>query len=470
MTHLQLSSTMDTKAIRNALIDLYNSTIGKSVDTKTLNYLTMSVSKGENSLENITETLVNTDEYRERMRGLFSALHYDLIGISADDEGFNAFWTAQQKTDKKTLVNNVDMELFIRKLSTYCEKYTEIITNVYAARFPEKQVPQEVIDHFLGKLAADLSYDYHALFTDISQLSEDFVPCEAPRPRTPMPTPLHCVEPVIQYVEKPIALDESLLDAFELAFSRHMYVKEYFKYVVNVDPKNRKDIFGDLDMLKNEHTTNFNRIANIYSVYCNTKLTEHMYVSKHILHVDTPDYFNRIVDDIISTADYEAYMILTLQAYYKKLYDIAMDDSDVNYLFKKVREMKLHPKDEKLVDILKEFKAQTDVFIEHIFTVYKRVLERQPDMYEIEEQLSTYRAMRESNIDVVDKQLAVQLAGALEFHDIIKKHIKTIYSGKNNNKDINPSRLYMVLHAILGMSNTTIDNLDERIEMQLVKT
>lgn len=460
---------MDPKQIRASIVELYTNTVGKSVDAKTLSYLVSSVSKGENSIANIAKTLVNTTEYAERAKSMFSVVFYDAIGFTPDEAVFDDFWC---KVDKTNVINSNTMEGYIRSTQYFKDKYTSIIESLYASHNNTKP-SEDIISFYLEKLMAESSlYDTNALENDIIDAATIASSADAASVLAPNAA---CVdtrddksaqEKSITY--KVLELDECKLNAFEKEFSRPMFVKEYFKYVVHPSEDTTKTLFSQLGQLKATHTSYFNRLSQIYSSYTGSPLTEHNYVNDHLMFVDEPSYFDFIIDKIIDTPEYRTMMETMLLSYYKKLYDIAMDDSDLHFIFEKVRAAKMHLHDEKIVDRLKDFKAETDMLIENIFVTYERVLERQPDTPEIEDHLSQYRMkIRSISIEQLNSELSIKLSKTLEFHDIVKKHIKTIYHD-NVNETISPSKLYAILQAIISQPDTTIDNLDERIMKHII--
>lgn len=463
---------MDPKQIRASIVELYTNTVGKSVDAKTLSYLVSSVSKGENSIPNIAKTLVNTTEYAERARSMFSVVFYDAIGFTPDETVFDDFWS---KVDKTNVINSNTMEAYIRSTQCFKDKYTSIIKTLYASHNKNNAEPSEdIITSYLERLMADTClYDTNALENDIIEAakvasSSDVV--GIPIPQATNPNSTYNTESSqgkeITFVN--LDLDESKLSAFEKEFSRPMFVKEYFKYVVHPSPTEITEIFGQLGHLKATHISNFNRLSQIYSSYTGTPLSEHKYINDHLMFVDEPSYFDLIIEKIVDTIEYRTMMETVLLSYYKKLYDIAMDDSDLHFIFEKVRSAKMHLHDEKIVEKLKDFKAETDMLIENIFVTYERVLERQPDTPEIEEHLSHYRIqIRLISIEQLNSELSIKLSKTLEFHDIVKKHIKTIYHDKVN-ETISPSKLYAILQAIITQPDITIDNLDERIMKHII--
>lgn len=445
---------MDPKQIRSQVVDVYNRTVGKSVDSKTLTYIVSTIVKGENTLPNITKTLVNTTEYKERMRSTFAIAFYDAVGKSpTSDVPFEAFW---EQADKTNVIDHADIERFVRGTNEYKDKYCAIIGNLVSKHCPDAVSDEDLIAECLKKLESVEVYDVAHMEAYIKARAQSYKAAGA------APAPLTIVESSASP-----QLDAPRLTAFEAAFGRQMFVQEYFKYIVEPSPTERASMFNDLQTLLTNHTSNFNRMAQLYMSYCNIELTEHEYATKHLFNTDMPSYFDDIIDTIVQTPEYQICMKAILQQYYKKLFELQMDTSDLDYIFQKVKSHKLHLKSEKIVETLKAFKHETDAFIENIFSTYQRVLERQPDAVEIEETIADYRTKsRTLNIESINAQLAIVLSKTLEFHDIVKKHIKVAYN-EATQENISPSRLYATLQTIVQQNDVTIDNLEHKIKLAL---
>jgi hypothetical protein len=174
---------------------------------------------------------------------------------------------------------------------------------------------------------------------------------------------------------------------------------------------------------------------------------------------------------MVLTPNYEKCMKSMLVSYYTKIYDIDMDISDLEYIFEKVKAQKIYPGDEKLVHVIKQFKGDTDSYIDNIFATYLLVLDREPDIYELNEELSFYRRTKQSeceiSLDTINSVQAKKLTQTLEFHEIIKKQIKTIFASQKSTA-ISPSQLYTILNSVLvHIKDITIENLQEYIARAL---
>ena len=112
--------------------------------------------------------------------------------------------------------------------------------------------------------------------------------------------------------------------------------------------------------------------------------------------------------------------------------------------------MKLSIVDDNINRILSNFKEITDDITTHIFRVFLSVLERQPDIHEVEQHIVYYRDHIDDQTMVqLDECLENKLMNSLEYHDILKTKIKIAYKTVKT-KDILPSTLFGILNQIIN--------------------
>jgi hypothetical protein len=182
----------------------------------------------------------------------------------------------------------------------------------------------------------------------------------------------------------------------------------------------------------------------IFERYTGKSISEYYFVSKYLDDVDAIGFFDEIIDTIIASPEYHTGMCKVLATKYQNMFDQQLDENDIAYVFDSVKALKLDLVNESIIDILTNVKQETDEFISHIFKQFKRVLDRPPDMYELEEYVTYYRRSNVTQtLDGIDTTLERILMHMLEFHDIIKKQIKIV------KKDILPSIMYDVLNKLI---------------------
>jgi len=240
-------------------------------------------------------------------------------------------------------------------------------------------------------------------------------------------------------------MNRAQLDDFEGVFQRPMFVQEYFKYVVETDP------IPPFDLVFAQHTERFNRLREIFEAYTGKNISEYYYVNKYLFASDAADFFDNIVDEIVDSKEYKTGMSKNLTQKYLNMFDVNINEADLDYIFQIVKSKKLDIKSEELATLLTALKDETDSIVSRIFKVYMKVFERPPDITELNTYVNFYRIGSGDDVRL-EKTL---MTGTLEFHDSIKKRIRREYL-TNYGKEILTSQLYDVLNRVLVL----LDQLD----------
>lgn len=490
---------MDTTT-RDSLLSLFQNILGKSLDAKTLSYWTNRIAKGENTMQDFESVITCDVDYKERIRQQFKAAYHDLIGYDNDPRMSDIKdFEADHVT---TIPKRRDIETWIKcKSADYEKKFTGIIDMVYRLNTESVDCPIEVSVYYLDLFRNKEGYDVHALEHDIkaakhvtdiaiSAVAADVQPASL-EGHINISAMLMCeladASPAIKdLIEKSSVTDlaqrvassfstrdapqptikQDALAMFEVLANRPMFVREYFKYIIE-----SKTMLGEADMrnIINKQVSNYNVMHTLYKNYTNIELSEWSFINKHIYDVDDPNFFHVFVEHIVTCDEYKVAMVKVLNEWNHKLYDTTLDAMDLDYVFNKVKADRIGLNDDKIIEILKTFKNETDTFVEHIFDVFQLTLERQPDVLEITKYIDMYRGgQTEKNIDTVDISLSKILISELEFHDIIKQHIEAQYL-QHKLVEIKRNKLYETLSAILkDIGSVTMQNLDSMIE-KLIK-
>jgi hypothetical protein len=254
-----------------------------------------------------------------------------------------------------------------------------------------------------------------------------------------------------------VEYDKDFVDRFEEVFQRPIFIQEYFKYTKDVGANSVA-----LDQLFTVHHANYNRLREIFETFTSKTISEYFFVNKFLVLVDDPMFFENIVNEIVNLVDYKNNMQRILAEKYKNMYDIDLEEQDIIYIFDIVKKQKLDIVNEKIAIILSELKEETDNIVSNIFKEFTKVLDRPPDVYDIDQYTQYYRVRLESGYANLNKKLEQILMHTLEFHDILKKKIKQLYVEKHGG-EIRPSLLFDCLNRVLTRSDAfdmdTIDTL-----------
>jgi hypothetical protein len=193
-------------------------------------------------------------------------------------------------------------------------------------------------------------------------------------------------------------------------------------------------------------------------------LGEYAYVKNYICRIDNPRFFVDIVDEIVESQEYKTCMESVIASKYKALYDEELDKPDVVYIFSKVQVKKLSRVDDELTHVINSVKSETDKIMSNIFKIFLIVYERQPDIYEIDRFVAFYREKLPMELVEINKELERILMDNLEFHDIIKKKVRSYYT-QTKSTDILPSIMFQILQSVTARIPTlTMATLDDFVQ------
>lgn len=249
--------------------------------------------------------------------------------------------------------------------------------------------------------------------------------------------------------------DLRAVEEFEAVFKRPMFVHEYYKYVIT---QNKQQDFLDLHA---SFVTTYNRTRRILYDYTNVKLDEYSFVKTYLHAADDEGFFDTLIDDIVTSKEYRDQMFDVLKIKYENMYKETLEFYDIEYVFRKVLKLKCSLHNEELDDILVQLKEETDEIIGHICQKYNKILERDPDVFEIAHYVRKYRlGIAQQSIDAIDAITEKDLINTLEFHDILKKQIKLLC----------PSMTQRVLYnhlkkLLVDIDQQTFDSMNEKVQL-----
>jgi len=479
---------MDTDNLRSRLQNLHIGILGRQLDNKTLNFWINAIQGKSKTVEDYESTLLRGEEYKGYILKRFRETYMDLIGFDITEEECAKFYAKFGGS----LVSEHDIFSHVTSLAQFDEKYVAIINNQHLL---SKKEPCNIdtLNFYMSQFKANPMYTVDALEKDIVDgrhlvslsckhhggvaegngdatskyvaFAKEFEKVVGTIPDNVRSwyeaTTSQCktlgnlggagVVKVGDY-------DNKILHAFEIAFKRPMYVQEYFKYVPGRVP------VEEYPSLANAHSINYNKLREIYTAYTDIDMDEYTYVKTYLYEVDISGFYDTIIDRIVESDEYAECIKDVLVDKYKSMYDEDLDSNDVAYIFNIVKKQKLGHSDDKLTGVLASVKKETDIIISHIFKQFTDVLERQPDVFEIDQYVAYYRErLASSSLEIIDVQLETILMHSLEFHDIIKKKIKNIYVSTKK-REIVPSIVFGLLNKILSViDECKMSNIDELI-------
>lgn len=428
------------EALKVSLQQIYNDYLNRSMDTNTLRFWVSSIIAEEKTLDDFRSTIIKMEEFKNYVYKKFREMFMERLSIDLTAAIFEEF----KRFNGDRPIDVMDVHKFICGLPVFVEMYTKVLKAAFVAA--KKDCNEMIIVFYLKRICDANLFDIGTITQWVS--SDAHIPEVATISELIATSGPVALSPVT-------CIDESKIAMFEAAFGRPMYVQEYFKYV-----HNNKDTDTNWDEVHDIHESNYAKVSEIYQLYTTLKLDEYYYIRTYLYEVDNERFLTGIVDTIIDSHEYERNMKFMIYNKYKEIFSDTLDDSDLKYIFVKVQAIKLNVYENDLIDILHQFKKETNVIVSHIFKIYTKVFERHPDVHEIENTLSMYRTQYEKGYQTLDIQLENSLMTSLEFHDIIKKNIKTIYQ-EEKHTEILPSIMFSMLQSTVhNIDGNGMDNLD----------
>lgn len=437
--------------LKTSLQLIHQSYLNRNMDTNTLRFWVASIISEEKTFDDFKATIVRMEEYKNFIYKRFREMYMERMGKDITSLDFEEF----KRFNGNNPIETDTVHGYISGLTSFVEKYTKAVKLAFVS--VKKDCNETIIKFYLERIAVLNVFDSDSISNWI--LNDEHLNGTVEE-KVEIEMPVDTNE-----IKNDEAIDVVQMGLFEIVFNRPMYVQEYFKYIHN---RKNKDQEIDWTEVYNVHETNFIKVSEIYNLYTTQKLDEYYYIRTYLYEVDSDRFLTRIIDTIIESHEYERNMKATIFTKYHEMFSESLDDSDLMYIFSKVQAIKLNVYEHDIVDILHQFKKETNIIVSHMFKIFTKVLERHPDVHEIEENLSVYRNQYEKGYSLLDSDLENSLMRSLEFHDIIKKTIKTVFESEKKS-EILPSIMFSMLHRTLkNIEGNGMDNLEQIIRAAMI--
>ena len=428
--------------MKNNLIQIVDEILGgQKLDNKTLQYWEQCIANEHATVEDFKQHIYASTIFIQSTKIMYEKLAFKMnVGVGDKFIDFSKLYTGKDATIGNALT-------FITSLPEFETTYTANIRDMLVYETAISDIPNEYVSFYLDKFKQSPEYSFEQMALDIEK-------------KLHIGSETQTINEDSSFIKQndlnPVVCpyDNMFVLQFEEVFQRPIYIQEYFKYTKTLLP---------FEQLYQSHHENFNRLRSIFETYTGKTISEYFFVSKYLDQIDNPLFFENFIDSIVNSVEYKSSMQNILATQYKSLYDIDLEEQDITYIFEIVKKQKLDIINERIAVILYELKEETDTIISNIFKQYTKVLERPPDVYEIEQYTQYYRSKLEQGYTIINESLETILMHTLEFHDIIKKKIKELFFEKNGS-EIRPSTLFDCLNRVLTKSDIfNMNNIKEII-------
>ena len=450
---------MSEEDLKLRIQTIHKNLLGSHLDQKALRFWVHAVSNDQEKINEFTSMLLHSNEYRQLLFKRYREIYIDLVGFDIKDDEFNLLY----ESIKGSAVDLPQVKRYIMQLPSAIQKYTDLIRSTFALR-KCTEVPIDVLAYYLDRFLMEDQFDLAAAIdrndhlpkeisaklydNDSVELMMDLLGAKTMHDAIDALRTLQVAVATLPHAKEQVSMRTDQIVMFERVFNRQMYVQEYFKYVSN--ESSLKD--DQLVSLFTSTQETYFKVREIYEAFMCKEISEYEFIKQFLYDYESPDFFVHLVDKIIESDGYATSMKLTLFKLYSEMYDEHLETTDIDYIFNRIKSKKLPVVSEELREELTELKKETDSIISNLFEKFTQVLERQPDIYEVDEMLQFYRSNLVMGVDKLNLYLEKRLVSSMEFHDIIKHKIKTSFK-----KDPLPSQMFSLLKKVLEQITNDTD-------------
>lgn len=414
----------DSNVFEKELYTIHYDLLGFVINHRDQSYWTNLIISKQKTVDDYKSHILNSEDYITNIQGVFKSLFYSHIGYDTyrdyDLEEFTDY-IKNFITENNQEVSSDLVKQYIINLTKFDDKYIPVIKEI---------LNEECTEYKMKFLLRKFKEDCDLNISKLKNIIDDMRWSESEE----------SVNSINENSEDPpltfsLEINKSILSNFANEFNRQMYVEEYFFYVINSNSYN-VDEYNKLKISINE----------IYKLYSDIRINEYEFSILYIDHKEKNnlnELENHIQTQLINSSGYEILMYNTIKSRYKVLYVADIEKEDLDYFFYKAKLSLLSVQDENLEKMIVAWKTQTDNQVYEIYQVYLRILERKPDVNEINDILQKYRY---SNINV-DEYMEKMIIDSIEFNDILKKIIANKFKD-NTDVEILPSILYKMVKRI----------------------
>jgi len=431
--------------------------------------------------------ILNSKEYRQRIYNDVHRIYSKLIDTNMQENVFAEFMTVYGGQVGRVLIDDKLIESFIRSLPVFSQKYTSVISQIYKY-VNDTPITQDILDTYLSTFKNNVEYT-------IDQLNDDIL-----KGRLSVSTnankdvnivakiknkwnELHKGMPSsndINTVLARLGSHDDILQALIMSYNvynnrfatylesefdtingRPMHVKEFLKYYPLLSNTPHNELSDKLQIIHNKYVHDRDIVADLYKKYTRYQIKEREFIEKYLYVVDNAQYSDIVIDELTHKLEYRSEMYGVIRKIYSNLFGTTIVEDDLEYTFEIIQQNKCELSSPSITELVSGIKKETDEFLQRMTSIFDKLLQRTPD--ENEQVLYKKKYRDEHDVSGTDDAIYEIIYNSLEYHDILKQHIRRVYK-KHTNKDPMPSTLFNVLQKALSASGDVIRNLDKLAE------
>lgn len=413
---------------------LYQQNTGKSLPIRFLNFWVSSLNESQKTMDDFRKFVTDTEDYKSYKQTQFKDKFYQRIGLNEFSiDMYDKFMI----NHKDTVITEMMMDEYITGMQQFHDKYSRVIQKVFTLVKPTETLTDQILQFYLKRFRQN-DYSVHSFEND---LTSNLHTCEECKTHDinhlGNVTPVNTIVPLVEQT-----INNELISRFEVVFKRPMFVQEYMKY-------NQDTGFDEMRTFE-KHQKQYTIMKDLHNTFMEHKLNEYEFVKQYLSCLDDSSFVKNFVTQTVNTSEYERNMKRLIQNKFQEMFDEVIEADDINYVFVKIKHQTLSLVDEEIPNILVNFKRETDEIVRKIYSLFDKTLCRHPDEIELEKYIISFRECCENGFAAAELKLEKELLMSIEYHDILKKHIKNIYF-KKHASEILPSNLFKLLAKAIDM-------------------
>lgn len=453
--------------------NIYKTYIGSELDKNFITNWYKSNTEKNRSTQLFKNYLLNSDLYYATIYKRIQKIYSVYITTPLSDDFVKKF--IQSIRDEE--VTEEKIFSFIVRSNEYKEFNSNLIENFYkylTGKNCRAETKDKYMENFKNK-----SYSYELLHKQIVEdegLQEDKIE-QIKKEHLSLKGSEASLKSILNILEKlkdnncilkSLIVNDSLFDnetlykfinKFNSKYNRDIHVLEFIKYYPELCIEKQTDLDTSIKDINEVHKEKYSTVKNLYQKYLSADLDEKKYLVLYIKLVDSEDYINQIIDDLIEKDEYKNLMKDRISNIFEEHYSKTISDFDLTYCFAMFKSKKYNLQESLISEDIVTIYDLTKKYSTELSKIYTKLLKREADISEYQKCISKYRD--NNDIETTNNAIINEILESLEYQMILRDIISQMYEEIHEEKAI-PSVIYAILADILG-NQTECKNDDDKL-------
>jgi hypothetical protein len=380
----------------------------------------------------INTMVCNTSEYKLIVKQRLDQVFRTLLDKCADDDACDSFLTYCEKGGYFAhTCPKITIQEFVSSTPEYISKYSSIVDEVYTIE--TGQVPDDVTRTSMVKRFSDEKFGPN----DLAFLIKTIKFTEKPPVSKISTYSINIIsDESSDLIKESENLKKTWISLPEIKFIRNWQettgtridIYEFLRYYNELGGS-----FSSIEHIthvKKQQQDAFVVASNIYKEYIDVDLSYEQFYAEHMIEYDRPEFSDMLIFSLVQGFEYNHRMRDTISRIYKNAFDEDIHEQDLDYYFGIAKSNILPIHGDEISKLVFSLGEELKMITTSVTKIYEVVLKRCPDMVEIRNNVSNYRAM---TIKDAEKLISDNLYSDIEFQEVFKAEVvKKIDSTRNS--------------------------------------